>query len=262
MVSVFKEFNNMNTPLDALIHPFSNLPGEIARSLSEEGFVILPDMVDPEKLLALRATFDELVSFEGENAAREHHQEKGAHRIANLVNKGRIFESAWCHPLILSCCAYMFGRPFKLSSCNGREALPGGGHQPLHSDWKGDRGPLDRAHSCNALWAIDDLTAENGAPRLVPRSHRISGGPEEFLDDLDAAHPEEIVATVPAGSVIMINAHTWHGGTTNRSGKRRRVLHSYYTAREHEQQQNQQRWVTDESRTWLTAGQRWLLDVG
>ena len=80
----------MNTPLDALIHPFSNLPGEIERSLSEEGFVILRDMVDPEKLLALRATFDEIVSFEGEYAAREHHQEKGARRVANLVNKGRM----------------------------------------------------------------------------------------------------------------------------------------------------------------------------
>jgi len=247
--------------MDKLLGPFVELPEEIARSLSEEGFVVLPNMADSETLLMLRTAFDDLVTSEGENAAHEHHQEAGVHRIANLVNKGRIFKNAWCHPLILSCCSHMFGRPFKLSSINGREALLGGGHQPLHSDWKGERGPVDSAHSCNALWAVDGLTIRNGGPRLVPGSNRIAGRPENFMDDPHEAHPEEIVATAPAGSVVMINAHTWHAGTTNQSGERRRVLHALYTAREHDQQQNQQRWVTDESRAWLSAEQRWLLDV-
>jgi len=61
--------------------------------------------------------------------------------------------------------------------------------------------------------------------------------------------------------VVMINAHTWHGGTANRSGARRRVLHAYYTAREHEQQQDQRKWAKDETREWLSEAQRWLLDI-
>lgn len=244
-----------------LLEPYFELPVEIAQSLSEQGYVILPDLLDAKSLNELRNAFDAIVEREGAEAAKEHHQEAGAHRIANLVNKGRIFENAWCHPLVLACCAHMFGRPFKLSSCNGREALTGGGHQPLHSDWKGERGPIDSAHSCNALWALDDLNEENGAPRLVPGSHRKPGPPGDFLEELEAPHPEEIVAAVPAGSVIMINAHTWHGGTTNRSGERRRVLHSYYTAREHVQQQDQRHWATDETRLWLSEEQRWLLDI-
>jgi ectoine hydroxylase-related dioxygenase (phytanoyl-CoA dioxygenase family) len=69
------------------------------------------------------------------------------------------------------------------------------------------------------------------------------------------------VAECPAGSVVMINAHTWHGGTTNLSGKRRRVLHAYYTAREHPQQQDQRRWLLPETVAWLSPAQRWLLDV-
>ncbi len=252
---------NTNTPLDNLLGSFAELPDEIARSLSEEGYVILPDMADEQTLEAIRNTFDEIVDAEGKEAAREHHQEMGVHRIANLVNKGRIFEAAWSHPLILACCAHMFGRPFKISSCNGREALPGGGHQPLHSDWKFERGPIDSAHSCNSLWAIDDLTTENGAPRLVPGSNLIQGPPQDFLENLEAPHPDEIVAEVPAGSVIMINAHTWHGGTTNRSGARRRVLHGYYTAREHPQQQDQRKWVKEETLAWLSPEQKWLIDV-
>ena len=251
----------MDTKAETPIGLFQALPEPIARSLDEEGYVILPDMADSETLAAIRFAFDEIVEREGESAAKEHHQEAGAHRIANLVNKGAIFDRAWCDPLVLSCCYRMFGRPFKLSSCNGREALRGGGHQPLHSDWKFERGPIDSAQSCNALWAIDDLTPENGAPRLVPRSNRIPGPPQDYLEDLEAPHPEEIVASVPAGSIIMINAHTWHGGTTNRSGARRRVLHAYYTAREHPQQQDQRKWITSETRERLSAAQRWLLDV-
>ena len=77
----------------------------------------------------------------------------------------------------------------------------------------------------------------------MPGSHLLPGRPEDLLADPDAAHPEQIVACIPAGSVVMINAHTWHGGTVNTSGKRRRVLHAYYTAREHPQQQDQRRWI-------------------
>ena len=250
-----------NTPLDKLLGSSADLPEDIGRSLSEEGYVILPNLADSEILETIRKTFDRIVQEEGENAAREHHQEAGVHRIANLVNKGRVFEAAWSHPLILACCAHMFGRPFKISSCNGREALLGGGHQPLHSDWKFERGPVNSAHSCNSLWAIDDLTADNGAPRLVPGSNLIPGPPQDYLEDPEGPHPDEIIAEVPAGSVVMINAHTWHGGTKNTSGKRRRVLHSYYTAREHPQQQDQRKWITEETLAWLSPEQKWLIDV-
>ena len=100
-------------------------------------------------------------------------------------------------------------------------------------------------HLCRALHCRDNSTGSHVAP---------------FYDQA-ATHPDEIVAEVPARSAIMINAHTWHAGTTNRSGARRRVLHGYYTAREHPQQQDQRRWIREETLEWLSAEQRWLLDV-
>ena len=84
---------------------------------------------------------------------------------------------------------------------------------------------------------------------------------EEAMQDPLAKHAEEIIATTPAGSVVMTNAHTWHSGRNNSDGSRRRVLHAYYTAREHPQQQDQRRWLTDETKNRLNAPQRWLLDV-
>ncbi len=43
----------------------------------------------------------------------------------------------------------------------------------------------------------------------------------------------------PAGSVMIYNAHAWHGGTRNREGSRRRVLHGLYIDRADTPQQDQ-----------------------
>lgn len=97
----------------------------------------------------------------------EHHQEATATRIANLINKGVIWEKVWSHPLILSACRYIFNGDFKVSSLNAREALYNGGHQPLHADWKKPRPDFPKVHLVNTIWAIDDLSAANGAPRII-----------------------------------------------------------------------------------------------
>ncbi|STT02603.1 phytanoyl-CoA dioxygenase [Klebsiella pneumoniae] len=75
------------------------------------------------------------------------------------------------------------------------------------------------------------------------------------------AHPDEIVFAAPAGSVMIYNAHAWHGGTRNREGSRRRVLHGLYIDRADTPQQDQRRWLTPETASRLTPAQKWLLDV-
>lgn len=137
----------------------------------------------------------------------EHHQEATATRIANLINKGVIWEKVWSHPLILSACRYIFNGDFKVSSLNAREALYNGGHQPLHADWKKPRPDFPKVHLVNTIWAIDDLSAANGAPRIIPGTHLRPELPEEVLADPEQAHPDEIVFAAPAGSVMIYNAH-------------------------------------------------------
>ena len=51
------------------------------------------------------------------------------------------------------------------------------------------------------------------------------------------------------------------GGTTNREGSRRRVLHGLYIDRADTAQQDQRRWLTPETASRLTPAQKWLLDV-
>ena len=85
--------------------------------------------------------------------------------------------------------------------------------------------------------------------------------PEAVLDDPELAHPDEVVFAAPAGSVMIYNAHAWHGGTRNRVGSRRRVLHGLYIDRADTAQQDQQRWLTPETASRLTPAQKWLLGV-
>lgn len=239
--------------------------GELSATMKHEldtrGYTIVHGVADADWLAAMRERIDFLVEKEGENLAVEHHQEETATRVANLVNKGVVWEKVWAHPLILSACRYVFDGAFKVSSLNAREALYNGGHQPLHADWKKPRPDFPKVHLVNTIWAIDDLSAANGAPRIIPATHLRPELPEDVLEDVEAPHPDEVIFAAPAGSVMIYNAHAWHGGTTNREGSRRRVLHGLYIDRADTAQQDQRRWLTPETASRLTPAQKWLLDV-
>jgi ectoine hydroxylase-related dioxygenase (phytanoyl-CoA dioxygenase family) len=241
------------------------LPAEIARDLDERGVCIVPNVLDEATLERLRMRHDELIRKEGADVATEaasdpeFHKERGAPRLADLCNKGTVFDQLWLHPLVVAAAYHVIARPFKLSALSSREARAGQGNQGLHADW-GDRGDPSINHVFIAVWSVDAFMPDNGSTRVVPGSHR-QPHPSGILADVSLPHPQQLVATCPAGSVILMNSHTWHGGTTNTSGMRRRACHAYYCAREHGQQLDQREYLR--KRTWdrLTPAQRWLLDV-
>ncbi len=125
-----------------------------------------------------------------------------------------MFDICFTHPRVLAAIARVLGGEFRLSSLNSRAVLPGQGLQGLHADWSGPVAPGDY-YVCNSIWLLDDFTAENGATRVVPGSHRSGKAAHEVMDDPAATHPEEILLIAPAGTVVIFNSHVWHGGTRN-----------------------------------------------
>lgn len=241
-----------NDTASALVSPY-------AAELDKQGFTVLPAVMDDAWLVALSERVESLYAQEGSRAGVEVHQEVGTRRLADLVNKGAVFDRVYTHPLVLACMQHVFRRPFKLSSLNARDALPGAGGQPLHVDW--NAGFDGRYHVCNSIWLLDDMTAANGATRLVPGSHRSAQMPGGVLADPRAQHPDEIALEAPAGSVCVFNSHVWHGGTRNRSGARRRGLHAYFTACEHPQQLDQAAYLTAATRRRLSPAALRVLGV-
>lgn len=229
--------------------------------LDEQGFTVFQNVIDPVWLAVLRDAFEQITAAEGENAGKEVSQMAGVRRLADLVNKGEVFDRIYTHPLVLAAAHHVIGRPFKLHSINGHDPLPGHGQQALHPDWGGARPDPTVFHVMNSLWLLDDISPENGATRIVPGSHRWPGQPRDQMSDLHAPHPHEIYVTAPAGSVLVFNSHAWHGSTMNRSQRTRRVYHCAFIAREHPQQTSQRQYLRPETANRLSPAARYLLDV-
>jgi ectoine hydroxylase-related dioxygenase (phytanoyl-CoA dioxygenase family) len=201
-------------------------------SLDNEGYVILYDLMGDELLTELREGYDRIVAEEGKAVGFDYQREPGALRIGNLVNKGEVFDRVYTHPKFLAALYYMIRDDFHLSSLSAREPLPDfdGKQQNLHPDFWGKEFKDGHCQSADAAWMLDDFSPENGATRLVPGSHRWSTRPENVMASAHDDHPEQIIVSAPAGSVLIFNGHTWHSGTLNRNGMRRRALFPYITA--------------------------------
>jgi ectoine hydroxylase-related dioxygenase (phytanoyl-CoA dioxygenase family) len=229
--------------------------------LDEQGYLPMPDVLDAATVAALGSRFDELVGVEGDRAGLEAHQEEGTQRLANLVDKDPLFDLCWNNPRQLAAVAHVLGwEEFKSFSLNGRAALPGQGHQNLHTDWP-CAVPAGEYQICNSIWLLDDFTPENGATRIVPGSHQFGRLPKDDLADPRAPHPGEILLLGRAGSCVVFNSHLWHGGTQNRSGRPRRAIHAAYVRRGHRQQTVFRDYMHDGTYARLSDAQRYLLDV-
>lgn len=229
------------------------------RQLDEEGILILENFAQPETVEALRRRIAEVFAQQGEQAGAEFKQEPGTDRLANLVEQGEIFEWAIAEPKLLACVRQVLGAGFKLSSLNARSARSHSGwSQPLHCD----TGALpDEGGNtvCNIIWMLDDFTPENGATRFVPKTHRAGKLPQDVLEDPAAPHPDEKLVLGKAGTVAVMNAHLWHGGTANRTGAPRLALHSFYCRRDQPQQQYQKKLLSQQVQQRLSEDVRWLL---
>ncbi len=228
--------------------------------LDANGYLPLYDLLPPERTAAMATRLAVLATAEAAAAGTEFAQEPGTIRLANLADKDPLFEICFTHPKVLAAIAHVLQGNLKLSSLNGRFALPGEGLQALHCDWRGAVAPGDY-YVCNSIWLFDDFTEENGATRVVPGSHNWEKTPQEALTDPKAAHPDQVILTAPAGTVVIFNSHTWHGGTLNRTDKPRRAMHSYFTRRDQPQQTNQREWLSAETLARLSPAAKTVLDV-
>ena len=233
-------------------------------ALDEDGFVVLPELMDDAIRRAAADEFDRILAAEGDRAAEvpgtEYKPEPGAPRIAYCVNRGPVFEYSYTHNAVLAGALHVIGRPFKLHGFNARDVKEGQGHQDLHPDYTRESGDQPY-HLINTLWLLDDFTETNGPTRIVPGSHKIAGRITDHVEDLRAPHPDEVHLTGRKGTVVIFNGHCWHGGTQNVDGARRRVLHVSYVGRDRDQQLDCHKVTTPETRQRLTPEVRYLLDI-
>ena len=227
--------------------------------LDQKGYLNLGRLLSNHQVEKVNEKIYSLMNEEGDKAGSElldspyirHPKEAGADRLADLVNKGEVFDIFYTHPRVLAGIAHVLGQSIKLSSLNYRAAKPGMGLQKLHVDWHEAVAPGEYT-VCNSIWLLDNFSKENGATRIVPGTHHLGALPQNILPNPEASHPDEVIIEAPAGSVFIFNSHAWHGGTTNQTNKNRRSIHSYFCRSDQPQQVDQSRYIKNETTSRLS----------
>ena len=220
--------NTIEEALSCLNVTSSTLSSDEKRDLDERGYLVLPEIIDAAWLKQLRAAFEQVGKQQGQTTGS---QKSGTRQLKNLVNEGEVFKRIYTHPKLLAVAHRILEGPFSLFLLTGRDPLPGYGQQGLHADWV-PRVAQKPYHIVTAICLLDDFTPENGATRLVPGTHRLPGQPPKAMADPAGRHPQQIIITARAGSVLIINGHLWHSGTRNNSKDFRRVLQCQFVRRE------------------------------
>ena len=128
-------------------------------------------------------------------------------------------------PITIEVAKLTIGDDIRWQAMNFHDPIPGESiaHQAIHADrWFFP----NCAGYMNVCWAIDDMTVENGATRIVPGSHK-GPWPQDALtaEETWAVIEGEIYTECRAGSVVFCHGDVWHGGRANHSQSTRRVIH-------------------------------------
>ena len=198
----------------------------------EQGFLILPDILDEDELATLRDACDTLLSEppdddnggKGHNIGRGHSRRFLRHRHQDFDGL-RDFVLGEGMKLLLSNFlddgVVLFNEQFVVKAANTGASF----------GWHQDGGyiPFDHDPYVTVWIALDDTTVENGAVFLLPRSPEETTTPVKHWWNEDGKEyvgydgPEPgIPAEVPAGSIVVFSSLTLHRSSPNVTDRQRR----------------------------------------
>ncbi len=203
----------------------TELSSGAARELDERGFVVIPGPAPSADMERVADAYDAMLASA---SVHDVHAGSTTTRVNDFVNRGNAFDALYVFPPLLDACHRTIGGAFKLSSLHARTLRPHTPAQELHVD-------VDRASAdwplVGFILMIDEFRPDNGATRFVPGSHRWSHTPEAVMPDRRADYDGQLLATGPAGSLVVFNGSTWHGHMANTSDRPRRSLQGAFIPR-------------------------------
>ncbi len=151
----------------------------IAR-MREDGYTIVENYMDADQLAAFRAGVEPLL---GHYRGRNTFEGRTTERVYTLVARGKVYEEIAADPRLLAILSAFLKPNFLLSASHAICIYPGEVAQSLHTDDAFYLVPRPRpALAVSVIGAVDAFTAENGATRMIPGSHKwgadeLAGGP-------------------------------------------------------------------------------------
>jgi len=217
----------------ALEHLRADESDAVVGALREHGGVVVEELLGPATLARFNAELDPLLARVNPrrtflNPALDFFFGHHTRHITAVASKSRTFvDEVLMHPTLLAVCDAILAPScarYQLNLAHVLDRGPGAEQQYFHRDelvWV----HVPRPHpelQVAAVVALVDFTAENGATRVAPGSHR--------WEDSRLPEPHEIaVAEMPAGSAVLYLGSTVHGGGPNTTADQwRRGMHLSY----------------------------------
>ena len=180
--------------------------GAVVGTIREQGYAVVENFLREDTIAKIRAAFNNDVPITEMRAIGT--KTGRTWRAHNLLAKTRAADSVFLDPRLRAIVDGAIGRYNQINVTTLFNTLPGETKQFLHQDdglW-----PIPRPHPpflCNALFAFDDFTRDNGATHLVPFSHTWTKPVDQSV--------ESIQIEMQSGSVVLWEGGVWHAGGAN-----------------------------------------------
>jgi hypothetical protein len=205
--------------------------GQEQRSLTEDGYLLVPSVLAAEAMDAVAPRLDGLASaVAGEWDATPGKQPEEAGVVGIRPDPADpMYAPLVRHPLLFSAASAVIGPGCHVNGLSLRAPLPGCGHQGLHPDFFPGHRTTGPWQVLAAMWCVTEFTPDNGPLRVIPGSHRSNHDPVEDMEFPGMGpHPDGVKLVASAGPLILFNsASLWHSGALNYSPRLRLVVTAY-----------------------------------
>lgn len=211
----------MSTPGSVTLAPATISEADDAyASLAVDGYAILENVLTPEEVAGVRGEL--APHLDTTDPGRDDFEGLSTQRVCALLAKSRVFDDIVSHSRVLPILERILGAGCLLSAATAINIGPGETAQAMHYDEAFYRMPKPRApFGVATMWAMSDFTADNGATRLIPGSHR-------WPDERPTADEPWITAEMRAGSVLLYTGTLVHSGGANTTDRARLGLSIIY----------------------------------
>lgn len=170
------------------------------------GYTVISDAAPIEMFDEMKRAVQRLAEEDREMGRVYSPVPKNGYWVWRLLMRDPIFEKALLTSKPLTLITWLLGESVVLSSYTANIVKQGAEYQGIHTDTSFVPNPLSTySHVANVCWCLDDFTADGGATRVVPGSHKLSSQPP-FIEGMEMLVPLE----APRGSVIVMHGNLWH----------------------------------------------------
>jgi ectoine hydroxylase-related dioxygenase (phytanoyl-CoA dioxygenase family) len=212
---------------------------EVAAALRADGACIVDNLVTNAVMDRVSEEMDPYIDLTPEGG--DDFIGRKTRRTGSMIARSAASRDLIMNPLVLGTTRIILEQAtvYQLHLTQVISVFPGETDQPLHRDelaWDFFPFPTDYDIQCNTIWAMTDFTADNGATRVVPGTHKL--GPKATSAEAQIGREIER-AEMERGSAFFYTGKVYHGAAANTTDKVRQGINITYCVGWVRQEENQ-----------------------